>query len=89
MPAAEIVFRQAFPAQGFGVVKGRLLKISRGQCAETVEHRQVGHRTDLSVLGGQRAQAPMPQGLSDGLDPLWIAYTDLIMAAQGNGLQVF
>ena len=61
MHATEVVRQQAFPAQGFGVGKGGLLKVARGQGAKTVKHCQVGHGANLAVLGGQRAQAAVPQ----------------------------
>ena len=68
MPAAEIIFRQRLSAQGVGVVKSRLLKIARGQSAETVKNRQIGDRADLSILVGKRAQTALAQRAGDRVD---------------------
>jgi hypothetical protein len=60
MPAAKIIFRQGFAAQGVGVIKGRLLKIARRQSAEPVKYREIGDCADLTVFVGERAQTARP-----------------------------
>ena len=68
MAAAEIIFRQAFSAQGVGMIEGRLLKVARWQSAESVEYRKIGDRADAAILVGDRAQTALAQSVGDPVD---------------------
>ena len=76
------------PAQGVGVVEGRLLKIARRQNPESIENRQIGDGADLSIFVGERAQASLAQRAGDPVDARRIGHRGGTIAAQSDGFEI-